>query len=107
MEICRSYSPVLQKFSIDECFIDMTFRLYRKDPVEVATALKDEIKSRLGFTVNVGIGPNKLLAKMASDFEKPDKVHTLWTEEIPEKMWPLGVGDLLWVGKKTRTRLEA
>lgn len=107
MEICRSYSPVLQKFSIDECFIDMTFRLYRKDPVEVATALKDEIKSRLGFTVNVGIGPNKLLAKMASDFEKPDKVHTLWTEEIPEKMWPLEVGDLLWVGKKTRTRLEA
>lgn len=107
MEICRSYSPVLQKFSIDECFIDMTFRLYRKDPVEVATALKDEIRSRLGFTVNVGIGPNKLLAKMASDFEKPDKVHTLWKEEIPEKMWPLGVGDLLWVGRKTRTRLEA
>ena len=107
MEICRSYSPVLQKFSVDECFIDMTFRLYRKDPVEVATALKDEIRSRLGFTVNVGIGPNKLLAKMASDFEKPDKVHTLWKEEIPEKMWPLGVGDLLWVGRKTRTRLEA
>lgn len=95
MEICRSYSPVLQKFSVDECFIDMTFRLYRKDPVEVATALKDEIRSRLGFTVNVGIGPNKLLAKMASDFEKPDKVHTLWKEEIPEKMWPLGVLSLI------------
>ncbi len=107
MEICRSYSPVLQKFSIDECFIDMSLRLYRKDPVEVAARLKDEIHDRLGFTVNVGIGSNKLLAKMASDFEKPDKVHTLWTEEVPEKMWPLPVGDLLWVGKKTRERLSA
>lgn len=107
MEICRSYSPVLQKFSIDECFIDMSLRLYRKDPVEVATRLKDEIHEKLGFTVNVGIGSNKLLAKMASDFEKPDKVHTLWEEEVPEKMWPLPVGELLWVGKKTRERLSS
>lgn len=107
MDICRSYSPVLQKFSIDECFIDMTFRLYRKDPVEVAARLKDEIHSKLGFTVNVGVGSNKLLAKMASDFEKPDKVHTLWEEDVPEKMWPLPVGELLWVGKKTRERLAA
>ncbi len=107
MEICRSYSPVLQKFSIDECFIDMSLRLYRKDPVEVAARLKDEIHEKLGFTVNVGIGSNKLLAKMASDFEKPDKVHTLWEEEVPEKMWPLPVGELLWVGKKTRERLSS
>ena len=105
--ICRSYSPVLQQFSIDECFIDMTLRIGSRDPVEVATRLKDEIKAKLGFTVNVGIGPNKLLAKMASDFEKPDKVHTLWEREIPEKMWPLGVRDLLWVGKKTEERLIA
>ena len=105
--ICRSYSPVLQQFSIDECFIDMSLRLGSRDPVEIATRLKDEIKSRLGFTVNVGVGPNKLLAKMASDFEKPDKVHTLWEHEIREKMWPLGVRDLLWVGKKTEERLVA
>lgn len=105
IEICRSYSPVLQQFSIDECFIDMTFRLYGKDPVEEATRLKDEIKSKLSFTVNVGIGSNKLLAKMASDFEKPDKVHTLWESEVQEKMWPLGVRDLLWVGKRTEEKL--
>ena len=105
--ICRSYSPVLQQFSIDECFIDMSLRCGKRDPVEIATRLKDEIKSRLGFTVNVGVGPNKLLAKMASDFEKPDKVHTLWESEIREKMWPLGVRDLLWVGKKTEERLIA
>ena len=105
IEICRSYSPVLQQFSIDECFIDMTFRLAGRDPVEVATQLKEQIRQTLGFTVNVGVGSNKLLAKMASDFEKPDKVHTLWEEEIPQKMWPLGVRDLLWVGKKTEERL--
>lgn len=107
MEICRSYSPVLQQFSIDECFIDMTFRVYGKKPEDVAVKLKDEVKSRLGFTVNVGVGSNKLLAKMASDFEKPDKVHTLWLGEVAEKMWPLPVGDLLWVGKKTSERLTS
>ena len=51
IEICRSYSSVLQQFSIDECFIDMSFRCYGKDPVEVATQLKDEVKTKLGFTV--------------------------------------------------------
>ena len=105
--ICRRYSPVLQQFSIDECFIDMSLRCGSTDPVELATRLKDEIKSTMGFTVNVGVGANKLLAKMASDFEKPDKVHTLWPEEVPEKMWPLPVRNLLWVGKKTEERLQA
>ena len=105
--ICRACSPVLQQFSIDECFLDMTEALRGRDPVRVATALKDDICARLGFTVNVGIGSNKLLAKMASDFEKPDRVHTLWSEEVPAKMWPLPVRDLLWVGKKTEARLSA
>lgn len=105
ISICRSYSPVLQQFSIDECFIDMSLRIWNRDPVEVAERLKDEIREKLGFTVNVGVGSNKLLAKMASDFEKPDKVHTLWEEDVPRKMWPLGVRDLLWVGRKTEERL--
>ena len=107
IDICRSYSPTLQQFSIDECFIDMTGRCGEEEAVTVATRLKDEIREKLGFTVNVGIGSNKLLAKMASDFEKPDKVHTLWRTEVPDKMWPLGVRDLLWVGKKTAERLTA
>ena len=105
--ICRSYSPVLQQFSIDECFIDMSLRCTPENAVAVAIQLKDQIKNTLGFTVNVGIGSNKLLAKMASDFEKPDKVHTLWSSEVESKMWPLPVRDLLWVGKKTEERLVA
>ena len=107
INICREYSPVLQQFSVDECFIDMTYRLAGRDPVAVATELKDRIRTELGFTVNVGIGSNKLLAKTASDFEKPDKVHTLWLDEVREKMWHLPVRDLLWVGKKTEQRLLA
>lgn len=105
--ICRTYSPVLQQFSIDECFLDMTGRCTPENALAVAVRLKDQIKRTLGFTVNVGVGSNKLLAKMASDFEKPDKVHTLWEDEVREKMWPLGVRDLLWVGKKTEERLSA
>lgn len=105
--ICRTFSPVLQQFSIDECFIDMTGRTDMKHAVDAANRLREEIKTRLGFTVNVGIGSNKLLAKMASDFEKPDKVHTLWKSEIEQKMWPLPVGDLLWVGKKSAEKLTA
>lgn len=104
--ICRTYSPVLQQFSIDECFIDMTGRTGSEDPVKIADRLREDIRTRLGFTVNVGIGSNKLLAKMASDFQKPDRTHTLWLSEIEQKMWPLDVNDLLWVGKKSAQRLK-
>lgn len=78
----------------DEVFLDMTGTSYiYPDPILTAHELKDKIRTELGFTVNIGISVNKLLAKMASDFEKPDKVHTLFPEEIPVKMWPLPVRD--------------
>ncbi len=102
MDICRKYTPTLQVFSIDECFLDMsgTDDIY-SDYMALAHKIKDEIKNTLGFTVNVGIGSNKLLAKMASDFEKPDRVHTLFDNEVKQKLWPLPVGDLIFVGKKS------
>ena len=107
MEICRRYAPVVEKFSIDECFLDMsgTGRLY-PDPVAIARTIKEEIRGELGFTVNVGISRNKLLAKMASDFEKPDKVHTLFPEEIAAKLWPMPVRALFSVGRATADKLE-
>ena len=105
-KICASYSPVMESFSIDEVFLDMSgTHLIYPDPVAVAHEIKDKIRDELGFTVNVGIGTNKLLAKMASDFEKPDKVHTLFPSEIPEKMWPLPVRDLLFLGKASEQKL--
>ena len=101
------YSPVLEQFSIDECFLDMTGTKYLyKDYYQLALKIKDDIKNKFGFTVNIGIGNNKLCAKMASDFEKPDKVHTLLKEEIEEKLWPLDVGDLFMVGKRTKEELN-
>ena len=107
MDICRKYAPVVEVYSIDECFLDMsgTSRLY-PNPLEIAKTIKNEIRDTLGFTVNVGIGSNKLLAKMASDFEKPDKIHTLYTEEIPEKMWPLPVEALFSLGRAAAERLH-
>lgn len=107
MDICREYAPVVEKASIDECYLDLsgTHRLY-PDPVALAHTIKDRIHSQLGFTVNVGIGENKLLAKMASDFEKPDKVHTLFSREVPQKLWPLPVGELFTVGSATAEKLK-
>ena len=107
LEICRSYAPVVEQASIDECFCDFSGTSYLyPDPLAAAHELKDRIRDTLGFTVNVGISRNKLLAKMASDFEKPDKVHTLFPEEIPKKMWPLPVGELFSVGGNTASRLR-
>ncbi len=107
MMLFQKYAPVVDQYSIDEAFLDMsgTYTLYG-DPVAFAHKLKDEIRDTLGFTVNIGISSNRLLAKMASDFKKPDRVHTLFPEEIQEKMWPLPVEDLFYVGKSTASRLH-
>ena len=104
--ICASYAPVMESFSIDEVFLDMTGtgQIY-PDPMVTACEIKDRIYRELGFTVNVGISTNKLLAKMASDFEKPNKVHSLYPEEVPQKMWPLPVRDLLFLGKASEKKL--
>lgn len=106
MDICREYAPVVEKYSIDECFLDMsgTHKIY-PDPVAIAHTIKDKIRDTLGFTVNVGIGDCNILAKMASDFEKPDKVHTLFEDEIAGKMWPLPIGELYGCGQATSSRL--
>ncbi len=107
LSILERYSDVIEQCSIDECFIDMTGteKLFGA-PVEAATRIKDEIYRELGFTVNVGISTNKLLAKMASDFRKPNLVHTLFPYEIKSKMWGLPVGELFLVGRSTQSTLH-
>ncbi len=108
MEYLSKYSPNLEQFSVDECFLEMTGMNYLYDDLtELANNIKNEIKERFGYTVNIGIGNNKLCAKMASDFEKPDKVHTLYKNEIVSKLWPLDVGDLFMCGKSTKKELNA
>lgn len=99
------YTDKIERFSIDECFLDMTEYLGKENLVSKAYEIKNRIKKELGFTVNVGVAHNKLLAKMASDFTKPDRVHTLFEEEIQQKMWKLPVSELFMLGKKTLPKL--
>lgn len=107
IQILCDFSPSVEQCSIDEAYCDMTgMSGLFGPPIEAAHKLKDRIKNELGFTVNVGISTNKLLAKMASDFKKPDLVHTLYPEEIKDKMWVLPVGELFFVGKSTVKKLN-
>ena len=103
----KEFTPDVEPYSIDEVFCDFTGteHIYGA-PVAWARQLADQIREELGFTVNIGISSNRLLAKMASDFEKPDKVHTLFPEEIPEKMWPLDIRELFFVGRASEQKLR-
>ena len=107
VEMLRQFSPMVQQYSIDEAWVDMTGtqRIFGS-PRLAAENMRQRIWDELGFTVNVGISSNKLLAKMAGDFEKPNKVHTLFPEEIKTKMWPLPVRDLFLVGSATERVLK-
>ncbi len=127
LEILHTYADLVRQASVDEAYLDVTRELreraaaagavgqrrpgeeertaLRREAIRMADALREEIRRRLLFTVNVGISTNKLLAKMASDFAKPDRTHTLWPEEVPEKMWPLPIGELYGCGRKTAARL--
>lgn len=102
MEYLRTFTKEIEQVSVDECYMDFTGIADRyHSPIDGAVEIKDGIKSRFGFTVNIGISNNKVLAKMASDFEKPDRIHTLYPEEIRVKMWPLPVGELYMAGRSS------
>lgn len=104
--LIKKYTPDIEIASIDECYLEYTnvYNLYG-DELEFAKKLQKEIYDTLGFTVNIGIANNKLCAKMASDFLKPNKIHTLYDDEVKTKMWPLPIGDLFGIGKKTEEKL--
>lgn len=105
--LLEDYTPDIEKFSIDEAFLDMTETIHLfGEPMEVAAQIRERVKAELGFTVNVGVASNKLLAKMASDFQKPDRCHSLWLFEVPEKMWPLPVRELFFVGGSAEKKMN-
>ncbi len=107
VQMLRQFSPMVEQYSIDEAWVDMTgTRRLFGDPRLAAEAMRKRIWEELGFTVNIGISTNKLLAKMAGDFEKPNKVHTLYPEEMEQKFWPLPVRDLFLVGAATERKLK-
>jgi len=101
------YTDKTERFSIDECFMDMTGYIPKgKSLLEIARKINERVKEELEFTVNIGVSQNKLLAKMASDFEKPNKIHTLYKDEIQNKMWNLPVSELFMVGRKNLPKLQ-
>lgn len=104
-KLLLEYTDKIERFSIDECFLDMTNYLMGETLLNKALEINRRVKEELGFTVNIGVANNKLLAKMASDFTKPDKVHTLFKDEIPNKMWKLPISELFMLGKKTVPKL--
>lgn len=107
IKLLKRHSPIVEQYSIDEAFCDMTgMEKLHGNPVTFAHTLREEIKNNLGFTVNIGVSNNKLLAKMASDFTKPDRVHTLFPDEIQTKLWPLPIENLFYVGKSTSKKLR-
>lgn len=107
MEYLRTFTKEIEQVSVDECYMDFTSIAGRyHSPVDGALEIKDGIKERFGFTVNIGISTNKLLAKMASDFRKPDRIHTLFPEEIRVKMWPLPIGELYMAGRSSVETLK-
>jgi len=106
-QIISKYTPDIEVASIDECYVDYgKCRFINGEPLEFAKKLQKEIYDTLGFTVNIGIANNKLCAKMASDFSKPYKIHTLFEHEVEEKMYPLKVGELFGIGKKSVPKLN-
>lgn len=99
MTLLSDFCPDIEQVSVDECYMDYTpiHRQY-SSPEEAAHLIKDQVLEELGFTVNVGISDRKVLAKMASDFKKPNLVHTLYASEIQSKLWPLPVSSLFMCG---------
>ncbi|MCI8660009.1 MAG: DNA polymerase IV [Lachnospiraceae bacterium] len=107
ISLLESYTPDIEKFSIDEAFLDMTETIHLfGSPVNTANQIRELIHKELKFTVNIGVSSNKLLAKMASDFQKPNRTHTLFSEEIQEKMWPLPLRELFLVGSAAAEKMQ-
>lgn len=102
----NQYSDKVERYSIDECFVDITNCLMGRDVKTITTEIQARVKEELGFTVNIGIADSKVLAKMASDFEKPNKIHTLFSNEIAHKMWELSVSELFMVGRSSIPKLK-
>lgn len=99
MDFLSDICPDIEQVSVDECYMDYTSVAGKYgDPVPAAGKIKDKIYEQFGYTVNIGISDRKVLAKMASDFKKPDLVHTLYSEEIAAKMWELPVSSLYMCG---------
>ncbi len=101
-KIYEEYTDMVEPFGMDECWLDITgSRQLFGDEQKIADEIRNRIKKEIGLTISVGVSFNKIFAKLASDFKKPDAVTTLTEKDIKTKIWPLPCSDLLGVGKNT------
>ncbi|MFW6368742.1 MAG: DNA polymerase IV, partial [Spirochaetota bacterium] len=108
MKLLGDYTPTLQQISIDEAFLDMTgTRRLLGDPADVAREIRGKVRERFELAASVGVGPSRFIAKMASDFRKPDGMHVVAPGGEQDFVLGLALEDLWGLGKKTRSRLEA
>ena len=104
--IYEEYSDRVESFGLDEAWIDLSNPgLTIRDGERIAHEIRLRVKRELGITVSVGVSFNKIFAKLGSDMKKPDAVTVIPADSFREKVWPLPVGDLLFVGPATRRKL--
>jgi len=107
-DIFREFTDIVEAFSIDESFLDLTYSgRMSGGPEETALRLKQRLYETLHIKCSVGIGPNKLIAKMASGWQKPDGLTRIWPEDLPHILWNLPVDGLPGVGRRMKPRLGA
>ncbi len=107
MDIIREFSPLVEQFSIDEAFVDMTGCISHGDVMETARLIKKRIREEVGVLCSIGIGPNKIVAKMAAELEKPDGLKLITKSDVPARLWPLPVRKLFGVGRTTEKKLRS
>jgi len=107
MNIAYQYSPLLEPASIDECYLDISGSSQFGHPVKIAEAIQTSIMEQLALPCSIGIGPNKFLAKMASDMKKPNGITVLRIRDFPKHFWDKPTRELYGVGKRLSERLES
>jgi DNA polymerase IV len=105
-DVVRRFTPLIEIFSIDECWADVTGSRQFGTALDIARSIQECLLHELSLPCSIGVGPNKFLTKMASDFHKPLGITELWTSDVQEKLWPLSVGQMFGIGKKSAERLE-
>ena len=105
-QIYFDYTDQVEPFGLDECWLDVTGSTVKGDGMSIAQEISERIKYELGITVSIGVSYNKIFAKLGSDYKKPDAITRIGKDNFKDIAWPLPVGDLLYVGRATRSKLE-
>jgi len=105
-EIYHRYTDLVEPYGMDECWLDVTGSGLYGTAMEIAEEIRKATKAELGLTVSIGVSFNKIFAKLGSDMKKPDAITEIREEDFKERIWPLDVAELLYVGRATESKLS-